>query len=106
MTDVVVSTVEGVTRTWVDEAKKRRRISDVDPIADTLEYCAGEIVSRVKEVQLNTPGLTPEQYAKLPHVGVTAQTVRHWIRTRQLLAMETPKGYRISPEAKRMRRSA
>lgn len=106
MTDVVVSTVEGVTRTWVDEAKKRRRISDVDPIADTLEYCAGEIVSRVKEVQLNTPGLTPEQYARLPHVGVTPQTVRHWIRTRQLLAIGTPKGYRISRDAKRMRVTA
>lgn len=106
MIDDVVSAVKAVVGTWETEVAKRRQITKTDPVADAIEYCAGEIVSRVKEVQLNTPGLTPEQYAKLPHVGVTAQTVRHWIRTRQLLAMETPKGYRISPEAKRMRRSA
>jgi hypothetical protein len=106
VTDDVVSAVEGVTRTWKLEAEKRRHISKADPVADTLEYCAGEIASRVKAVQFSDRGLTVEQYAKLPHVGVTAQTVRHWIRTRQLLAIETPKGYRIAADAKRMRRSA
>ena len=106
MTDDVVSAVEGVTSTWRKEAEKRRHISKADPVADTLEYCAGEISSRVKAVQFSDRGLTVEQYAKLPHVSVTAQTIRHWIRTRQLLAIETPKGYRIAADAKRMRRTA
>ena len=106
MKDDIVSAVEAVTRTWESEASKRRHISKTDPVADALEYCAGEIVSRVKAVQLSAPGLTVEQYAKLPHVRVTPQTVRSWIRNRQLLAVETPKGYRISPDARRIRRSA
>jgi hypothetical protein len=106
MTDVLVDAIKGVTRTWADEAEKRRLISKTDPVADALIYCAGEIVSRVKAVQLSAPGLSVEQYAKLPHVRVTPQTVRAWIRNRQLLAIETPKGYRISPDAKRMRRTA
>lgn len=105
MTDVVVSAVQGVTRTWRDEAEKRRRISKADPIADTLDYCAGEIASRIKAVQVDNR-LTVEQYAKLPHVGVTAQTVRTWIRTGQLQAVDTARGYRIAADAKRLRRTA
>jgi DNA-binding transcriptional regulator YiaG len=105
MTDVVVSAVEGVTRTWVDEAKKRRGISKVDPIADTLEYCAGELASRIRAIQSDNR-LTVEQFAKLPHINVTPQTVRTWIRTGQLQAQETPKGYKIAADAKRLRRSA
>lgn len=105
MTDVVVSAVEGVTRTWTQEAEKRRRISRSDPVADTLEYCAGELKSRLRAVYGDNR-LTVEQYAKLPHVDVTPQTVRHWIRTHQLQAIETPKGYRITSDAKRLRRSA
>lgn len=105
MTDVVVSAVVGVTRTWADEAKKRRAISKTDPVADTLEYCAGELESRLRAVQ-DDNRLSVEQYAKLPHVDVTPQTVRGWIRTGQLQALDTPKGYRIAPDAKRLRRSA
>lgn len=106
MTDDVVSAVEGVTRTWKAEAEKRRALSKLDPIPDALEYCAGEIMTHVRAAQYGDRGLTVDQYAKLPHVGVTPQTVRHWIRTRQLLATQTPKGYRISADAKRMRRTA
>lgn len=105
MADLVLSAVEGVTRTWIQEADKRRRISRADPVADTLEYCAGEIASRLRAVHSDNR-LSVEQYAKLSHISVTPQTIRTWIRTGQLQAIETPKGYRIAPDAKRLRRTA
>ena len=105
MTDVLVSAVEGVARTWTDEVKKRRLISKTDPVADAIEYCAGELVSRLHAVKKDNR-LTVDQYAKLPHVDVTPQTVRYWIRTGQLQAIDTAKGYRIAADAKRLRRTA
>jgi hypothetical protein len=103
MTDVVVSAVEGVTRTWKQEAVKRREISKTDPIADTLEYCAGEIASRLKAVTVDHR-LTVEQYAK--REKVTPQTVRNWIRGGLLPAIESSKGYLISADSKRLKRTA
>lgn len=105
MPDLVLTAVKGVTDTWMQEADKRRRISKSDPVADTLEYCAGELKSRLRSVHEDNR-LTVEQYAKLPHVDVTPQTVRIWIRTGQLQAIDTPKGYKIAADAKRIRRSA
>lgn len=105
MPDLVLSAVKGVTETWMQEVSKRRRISKTDPVADAIEYCAGEIMARVKSVHEDNR-LTVEQYAKLPHVDVTPQTVRNWIRTGQLQAIDGPKGYKIAADAKRIRRSA
>lgn len=105
MPDLVLTAVKGVTDTWMQEADKRQRIWKDDPVASTLEYCAGELKSRLKAVHEDNR-LTVEQFAKLPSVGVTPQTVRHWIRTGQLQAIDTPKGYKIAADAKRIRRTA
>jgi hypothetical protein len=105
MADLVVTAAKALARGWVDEAKNRRRISRFDPAAEALEYCAGELEARIKAVEHDNR-LTVEQYAKLPHVDVTPQTVRMWIRTGQLQAQDSPKGYKIPADAKRIRRSA
>lgn len=105
MPDLVIGAVERVTRTWRHEAEERRRISKSDPVADTLEYCAGELAARLRAIVAETEYLTPEEYAKLPHIKVTPQTVRGWIRTGQLAAKEGPKGYLIPKGAERVRRA-
>lgn len=90
-----VATIAG---TWRTEAAERRRISALDPIADTLDYCASELQLRVREIEHATEEVTPEQYARAQ--GVTVQTVRTWIRTGRLQARETSKGYRIAKDAR------
>lgn len=106
MQNLVLTTAEGAARGWRQEAEKRRAISAVDPVADTLEYCAGELAARLAEAASADVGLTVEQYAGLPEVDVTPQTVRNWIRRGELAAIETPKGYRIARAAKRIRRAS
>ena len=105
MPDLVVGAIERVSRTWREEAHKRRGISSTDPVADTLEYCAGELTARLRTITQETEYLSPEEYARLPHVDVTPQTVRHWIRTNQLPAEHGPKGYRIPKSAQRVQRA-
>lgn len=101
MTGVVaVAAVEGVTKGWKEEAEKRRRISRADPIADTLEYCAGELAARIKSAQSAETRLTVAQYAS--RAKVTPQTVCNWIRKGQLPAIDGPKGYLISADSKRV----
>jgi excisionase family DNA binding protein len=93
MADVVLSVVAGVARTWRQEAEERRRISKTDPIADTLEYCAGEISARLKSIEETEQFLTVAEFAN--RESVTDQTVRNWIRAGRIAATETPKGYKI-----------
>jgi DNA-binding transcriptional regulator YiaG len=92
--------VVAIAGTWRTEAAERRRISALDPVADTLEYCAAELQLRAREIEHAREEVTPEQYARAE--GVTVQTVRTWIRQGRLPARETPKGYRIQKDAKRL----
>lgn len=104
MTDLVVSAVERVAKTWRQEAEERRRISKADPVADTLDYCAGEIAARIRSLAAETEYETVDQRAS--REGVTPQTVRGWIRSNQLAAQDGPKGYKIPRTAERVRKSA
>lgn len=104
MADLVVGAIERVAKSWRDEAEERRRISKTDAVADTLDYCAGELAARLRGLTIEGTYETVEQRAK--REGVTPQTVRAWIRTEQLPADETGKGYRIPRTAERVRRSA
>lgn len=104
VTDPVVGAVERVAKTWRDEAVKRRGISKSDPVADTLDYCAGEIAARIRAVAAESALETVEQRAK--REGVTPQTVREWIRKNELPAQHGAKGYRIPREAQRVRRAS
>lgn len=102
--DVLSAAVSGVTRSWKQEAEERRRISKVDPIADTLDYCAGEIAARLKSVQETVRRLTVEQFAQ--RHDVTPQTVRNWIKAERIFAIETPKGWSISADQIPLKKSA
>lgn len=102
--EIVTSAVRGAVESYRDEAKKRREISKTDPVADTLEYIAADIAERLKEAEAASETLTVEQYARAE--GVSVQTVRAWIRTHQLTATQTGKGYRIRKGERRVRRSA
>lgn len=104
MTDLVITAVERVTKTWREEAEERRRISKLDPVADTLDYCAGEISARLRTIGASHEALSVEEYAAQASPPVTPQTVRVWIRTGQLPAIQTTKGYKIDRNAKRARR--
>ena len=93
MFDVLFAAMWAGAATWKTEVAERRRISAHDPVADTLDYCAGEMTSQLKALESDTVWLTVEQYADLKLV--TPQTVRNWIRRGELAAHDTEKGYRI-----------
>lgn len=99
----IISVMKSTATGWKREAEKRREISGTDPVADTLEYCAGELAARLRDA-------SEERYetveVRAKREGVTPQTVRTWIRTNQLAAEEGPKGYRIPRDAQRVRQSA
>lgn len=97
--DLLATDVRDLAFEWRMKAAERRKVSKVDQAADALDFCAGELEQRVQAIESEPTRLTVEQYAKLAHVDVTPQTVRSWIRAGRLPAIETAKGYRISPDA-------
>lgn len=97
-----------LVRTAIDdfrkEAAERRRITAVDPVADTLAHVASDLADRLKHAEAASEPLTAEQYGAQPHVHARPQTVRKWCRLGQLPgAMLTEAGWRIPREAKRVR---
>jgi len=95
----LIGAVRGLANGWRDEAERRRRISRADPVAEALDYCAGELDSELTELESSTATVTVsvEEYAAA--TGVTPQTVRNWIRSGKLRAMRSAKGYRIARDA-------
>lgn len=104
--DLLTSEAENAAREWRKEAEERRQISKSDPVADTLEYCAGDLAKRLENARVAGEWLTVEEYAAQPDVDVTPQTVRAWIRSGQLAAVPTPRGYKIRKNETRVRRTA
>jgi predicted transcriptional regulator len=99
--DTAIAVARNAASRWRKEATQRLRISQHDPVSETLQYCAAEIEEEMRA--LDAPGAmrTVEQYAK-DH-AVTPQTVRNWIRRGQLKADRTPHGYMIQHTAQRQR---
>jgi hypothetical protein len=95
--ELVVEEAEKAADEWATEAKRRRTISKADPIADTLDYCAGDLKKRLENVVVvsDDDRISVEEYAALPNVDRSPQTVRAWIRRGLLPAKSTPRGYRI-----------
>ena len=90
---------------WSAEGTRRRHLSAHDPLADVLDYCASELRDRLQEIARDARYLSPEEYAR-DH-RVTPQTVRGWIRTGQLEAVRTGKGWQVPRLAeRRLRKSA
>lgn len=94
--------VKSVARGWRQEAEKRRQIARTDPVAEALEWCAGELDTRVGmlERDLATETVSVAEYAVI--AGVTVQSVRAWIRNGELTARRTAHGYEIPREAERV----
>lgn len=102
---LILSAIAIVPRTWREEVERRRAISKADPVADTLEYCAGEVEQQLRTIERAAPSMTVDQYARAHNV--TAQTVRGWCRSEQIPgARQTPKGWLIPADAKHARRIA
>lgn len=103
MTDTVAAAMRRVAAEWQAECAHRRRVSKVDAVADALDWCARELLDRLREVDGPGTVRTVEQYSS-DH-GVTDQTVRRWIRRGELDAVRTPHGWRIARAAVRCRKS-
>lgn len=102
MIDAVFAQLRGMAEAWTREAARRRQISGVDPVADTLGHCATELAQQLLELEADMGFLSVEDYARLHKV--TPQTVRTWIRDGELPAVRTDRGaYQIRRDAKRKR---
>lgn len=96
MTDIIESTVRSAVKDYKDEASRRREISKVDPVADAIDYIAGDLVQRIENARIaDGEWLTAKEYGAQPDVHRTEQTIRAWIRAGQLPAKMTPNGYLV-----------
>lgn len=89
MLDVVFAQFKGLAENWHKEAERRRQVTRVEPVADTTDYCAGELESLIQRLEKDTEMLTPSQYAKLHKT--TPQTVTAWCRAGKITG-SVPKG--------------
>lgn len=101
--DAMFAELQSIATGWKGEATKRRRYTSVDPVADTLDHCAGELEAQVAALKDGAYYLTVEDYARLH--DVSAPTVRAWIRTGQLRAITTDGGWRIRKDERRRKRA-
>lgn len=110
MLDVVFAQLIGLANNWKGQAAGRRKFTTVDPVADTIDYQAGELESLVERLKRDTELLTAEQYAKLH--DTTPQTVNAWCRMGKVEGA-IPKGRSFliprnttPPKFKRVKRTA
>ena len=100
MRDAVIGTAEGVAGEWREEAERRRALSKTDPVADTLAFCASELVSRMRAVSITErESVTVERFAGT--MRVSAQTVRQWCRRGLVPARMVGNGWMIRGDAER-----
>ena len=95
--DAYFASARTVAGEWQRTAESRRLISVTDPIADTLDFCATELLKVTRDMEDATQWLTTEEFAALHNC--TPQTVRNWIRRGELDATDTGTGYLIHRRA-------
>lgn len=100
--DRLLKDVEAKAEQWETMVSQQRALTTVNPPADAVEYCAKDLRALVAKLRTNTEELTPEQFAALQ--GVSAETVRAWIRKKRLAARDTGRGYLIAKDATPLRR--
>jgi DNA-directed RNA polymerase specialized sigma24 family protein len=90
---------------WESEAKNQRRVSAINPIADTLAYCAADLRERAAQVEAGRLSLSTVEFADAH--GVAPGTVRKWIARGELNAERGADGdWHIPRSATRIRKSA
>ena len=105
MLDVIFSAARAQLETWTKETERRREISRLDPVADTLEHCANEMGELLNSLENSSEWLTPEEYAlTVKPRPVSAQTVRNWIHRGELKASDSARGFIIHRSARRVRK--
>ncbi len=89
-----------------EECRRRKGISQVDPVADGIAYATGEIRTRL--LALAAPGqeLSPAEWGAEQDPPVTEQTVRNWIRAGELPARKSAKGSLVAANAVRVKKIA
>lgn len=96
--------IERAASSYKAEAAQRRKLSAHDQAADALEWVARDLVERARLLGDPTALRTVEEYAA--EHGVSAQTVRNWIRAGELEARPKGRGWEIPAAAVRRERSA
>lgn len=104
LVESILANIKGVATGWDQEVERRRKITEMDPVADTLEYTASELKAEVDRLEADFKHLTPEQYAASKGGDVTAQTVRNWIKNGELEAVKGARGWLIPASAERRKR--
>lgn len=104
MLELIFAQVEGVAKSWERDVEKRRLVTAVDPVADTIAYCASEVKKLVEQLKDDTQLLTPAEFAGLH--GASQQTVTTWIRMGKIPARKTGRGWKIPRSAEPPRRRA
>lgn len=105
MLDVVFAQLRAMKDNWHSEAARRRKVTSTDPVADTIDYCAGEAEQLLARLEEDTSTLTPGEFAKLHKT--TPQTVSAWCRSGKLTgAIPSGRTWRIPRTAKAPRRRA
>jgi excisionase family DNA binding protein len=97
--DMVALRVKSTLSALRTYASLRRKASRVDPVADAIDFCVGEVEETLAKTDEETKLLTPMQYANSIAQPVSVQTVRKWVRQGRLEAVQTAKGYLIPREA-------
>ncbi|HTG26087.1 MAG TPA: helix-turn-helix domain-containing protein [Reyranella sp.] len=100
----LLASVQSVSRDWRAEAERRRKVAKSDPVADALDWCAGELDTRCAMLKAECATVSVEQYAAAH--GIAEQTVRNWIHQGQLPAERAGRGYRIAPNAVRLEKAS
>lgn len=99
MADVAVEQVRAKLAELRKNAAARRAVSEIDPVADAIEFCVGEIAETLAHAAEATRYLTPAGFARLHEPRVNVQTVRRWIREGRLEATRSGKTYLIRRDA-------
>ena len=95
--------VRDAAKDYARMVETRRAVSGVDPISDTLEYVARDLVERAGRAEKALDRLSAEQYAALARVS--PQTVCRWCRRGELPGAEhTARGWLIPQGAERAKR--
>ncbi len=93
--------IDGGIEQLDEEVSRRRRISNVDPVADGIAYAVAEMKTRVATVSAPGRELSPSEWGAEQDPPVVEQTVRNWIRAGELEARVGPRGFLILASAER-----
>lgn len=89
----VVTQMGAVATAWEREAGERRARWAADPVASSLDSCAGELRAAVRAAEVAMLEDTVEEFAAAHQR--TAATVRRWCRQHLIDCRKTSKGWMI-----------